>query len=171
MLRIYLTNLGKYNEGILQGEWLDLPATDDEIEACKERIGIDDRYEEWFITDYETDVHGLTVDEYDNLNDLNDLAEAIEEDPAAAEALIFFGYDTAEEIAEGLKDVIYITTLQGAEDEDTAIGYYFAEECGMLDKVPDDIKRYFDYEAYGRDIRLNGSFYTTEAGEIYEVVR
>ncbi|MCI6825117.1 MAG: antirestriction protein ArdA [Ruminococcus bromii] len=32
ILSIYLTNLGKYNEGYLIGEWLNLPATDDEIE-------------------------------------------------------------------------------------------------------------------------------------------
>ena len=58
MLRIYLTNLGKYNEGELIGEWLDLPCTDKELEEAKERIGISDEpdengnyYEEWFITE------------------------------------------------------------------------------------------------------------------------
>ena len=42
MLRIYLTNLGKYNEGQLIGEWVELPCTDEELEAVKERIGISD---------------------------------------------------------------------------------------------------------------------------------
>lgn len=31
MLKIYLTNLGKYAEGYLIGEWVELPITDDEL--------------------------------------------------------------------------------------------------------------------------------------------
>lgn len=38
-LKVFLTNLGKYNEGELVGKWLELPATDEEIEEVKERIG------------------------------------------------------------------------------------------------------------------------------------
>ena len=40
MLRIYLTNLGKYNEGELIGEWLDLPCTDEELEEASEVFAI-----------------------------------------------------------------------------------------------------------------------------------
>lgn len=29
MISVYITNLGKYNEGYLIGKWLKLPATDD----------------------------------------------------------------------------------------------------------------------------------------------
>ena len=46
MLRIFLTNLGKYNEGQLIGEWVELPCTDDELEAVKERNGISDEPDE-----------------------------------------------------------------------------------------------------------------------------
>lgn len=35
MLKIYLTNLGKYNEGYLIGEWVTLPIDDDELEEVK----------------------------------------------------------------------------------------------------------------------------------------
>lgn len=31
MMNIYLTNLGKYNEGYLIGEWVELPITEDEL--------------------------------------------------------------------------------------------------------------------------------------------
>lgn len=47
-MRIFLTNLGKYNEG----EWVDLPVSHEE-------------YEEYFITDYECDLY--EVGEYENL--------------------------------------------------------------------------------------------------------
>lgn len=56
MLKIYLTNLGKYNEGYLVGKWVELPATDEELEEAKKEIGINQQYEEWFITDYESDI-------------------------------------------------------------------------------------------------------------------
>ena len=55
----FITNLGKYNEGELVGEWVKFPTTAEEMKKVFERIGIgqaDDfglPYEEWFITDYE----------------------------------------------------------------------------------------------------------------------
>lgn len=39
-MKIYLTNLGKYNEGELVGEWVELPASQEELEKVFERIGI-----------------------------------------------------------------------------------------------------------------------------------
>lgn len=37
MLNIFLTNLGKYNEGELISEWVSLPATDEQLSAVKKR--------------------------------------------------------------------------------------------------------------------------------------
>ena len=60
MIEAYVTNLGKYNEGELAGEFLKLPATTEEVQALLSRIGVDGvMYEETFITDYETDIPGL----------------------------------------------------------------------------------------------------------------
>ena len=33
MIKLYLANLGKYNEGILKGEWFELPLNEKELEA------------------------------------------------------------------------------------------------------------------------------------------
>lgn len=40
-IEAYVTNLGKYNEGELVGEWVKFPVTLDELKAVYERIGID----------------------------------------------------------------------------------------------------------------------------------
>ena len=40
MLQAYITNLGKYNEGELVGEWLTFPTTQEKLSATLERIGI-----------------------------------------------------------------------------------------------------------------------------------
>lgn len=56
----YITNLGKYNEGALVGEYLKFPTTTEEVQALLKRIGIDGvRYEEIFITDYDGDMPEL----------------------------------------------------------------------------------------------------------------
>jgi antirestriction protein len=30
------------------------------------------------------------------------------------------------------------------------------EDCGLLDEVPENLRYYFDYEAFARDLELNG---------------
>ena len=45
----YITNLGKYNEGVLLGEWITFPIDENELEEVFERIGINEEYEETFL--------------------------------------------------------------------------------------------------------------------------
>ena len=37
---VFITNLGKYNEGNLVGEWVKFPTTEEELKKVFERIGI-----------------------------------------------------------------------------------------------------------------------------------
>lgn len=56
------------------GEWLALPTTPEQVKQCFQRIGIDSiNYEEFFLTDYESTVDGVSdyIGEYSNLNELN----------------------------------------------------------------------------------------------------
>lgn len=32
------------------------------------------------------------------------------------------------------------------------------EQCGYLDEMPEHLRNYFDYEAYGRDLEIEGNF-------------
>ena len=83
----FITNLGKYNEGELVGEWVKFPTTAEELKEVFKRIGIgqkddfDQPYEEWFITDYDCYVDGLysKLGEYENLDELNYLASKLDE--------------------------------------------------------------------------------------------
>ena len=83
----FVTNLGKYNEGMLVGEWVKLPTTEEEMQKVFERIGIGRQdefgqpYEEWFITDYECPIYGVQkmLGEYESLDKLNYLAALIDE--------------------------------------------------------------------------------------------
>ncbi len=77
-LQIFLTNLGKYNEGVLMGEWVKLPVGEDELEAVMKRIGIRHGYEEYFITDYESSIANLEISEYISVGEVNELARQME---------------------------------------------------------------------------------------------
>ena len=79
-IEAYVTNLGKYNEGELVGEWVKFPVTLDELKAVYERIGIDAEHEEVFITDYDMDLYGVSkqLGEYESLDKLNYLAGLLE---------------------------------------------------------------------------------------------
>ena len=46
-MSIYLTNLGKYNEGYLIGKWVKLPVAADKLDEVLEEIGINEEYEEY----------------------------------------------------------------------------------------------------------------------------
>ena len=76
MIEAYVTNLGKYNEGELCGEWLKLPTATEDVKALFSRIGVDGvLYEEFFITDYDTQISGLNhFGEYESIDELNYLA-------------------------------------------------------------------------------------------------
>ncbi|AMQ66663.1 anti-restriction protein [Bacillus phage Mgbh1] len=76
MIKIALTNLRKYNEGVLVYEWLTLPCEKEEIEAAMKRIGIGEQYEEWFVSDYEAPFH---IEEYADVYRLNEKMSKLSE--------------------------------------------------------------------------------------------
>jgi len=180
IIEAFITNLGKYNEGTLTGEWVSFPATLEDIQKVFERIGIGTKnkdgsiYEEWFITDYNCNVDGLAKNidfgEYESLDELNYLASKINElNSYGLEK--FQGALEAGDYTGSIKDVINLTDnldkyevypdVKNCED----LGIYYVDEIGAV-KVPDELRYYIDYESYGRDIALeeNGQF--TEYGYV-----
>lgn len=155
-LAIFLTNLGKYNEGELIGEWVNLPVSDEEMEEVKAKIGINEVYEEWFITDFKSD-YGLTACEYDDIDELNEqaaqLAELEEQELELVSVLLEEGY-TLENALDKYEDVQVFWNCNNEAD----VAYEYIEETGMLRDVPDSLRNYFDYEAFGRDLSFDGQF-------------
>lgn len=45
-----------------------------------------------------------------------------------------------------------------------------AEETGMLQSIPENLRMYFDYEPFGRDLEIEGTFIWTSKG-IIEVIQ
>lgn len=171
-LKAFVTNLGKYNEGELVGEWVEFPISDDEIEDILERIEIDgEEYEEYFIADYEADFHAADIlGEYVTLETLNEIAEALENtyDETTVLAVIEAAdpHDAQEllECIESADDrwVITFEAAGGHDDSDLA-WYYIDEVSGGVDSLDrETLERYFDYKGFGRD--LSYDFTTTDYG-------
>lgn len=170
MISVFITNLGKYNEGELVGEWLAMPTTPEHMTQCLERIGIDGiSYEEFFLTDYESSINGVTlcIGEYSDLNELNYLASRLEElnnhDIEIYEAVIDMGgyVQSVADLINLIDNLACFVCLCGVSD-DYDLGYYWIEESGAdnLDALG-NLAYYFDYDKYGHDIalELGGAFY------------
>ncbi|MCJ7965710.1 antirestriction protein ArdA [Lachnospiraceae bacterium NSJ-171] len=169
MMNIFITNLGKYNEGELIGEWATLPISEKELQGLFERIGINEEYEEYFITDYECDFY--EVGEYENIKTLNEIAEEMEklseEAQKVAKAImndLGYNLEEATRIANNNDYRIYSDC-----DNMTDIAYQVVEEYGYLNNVPDNVARYFDYESFGRDLGIEGTYIFTDDNEAIEV--
>lgn len=165
MFNVFITNLGKYNEGELVGKWLQLPC--DDIEAELEEIGVADgtMYEEYFITDYQNEVD-YTVGEYEHLEHLNELAEELEQidyngDGEVIAAIMEANGCELREAINTYNQGRYINYLQHETLVDLACE--LVEECYDL---PEFALRYFDYEAFARDLRFDG-YTETSYGVIY----
>jgi antirestriction protein len=155
MFKIYITNLGKYNEGKLIGEWLELPATEDELQESLNRIGINEEYEEFFITDFENS-YNYTVGEYENINDLNELADTLEYmdeyDKTKLSALLEFEND----INYAISQIDNATLYEGVTTHEE-LGHYCHDNGLMGFEMPSNIESYFDFESYGRDYEINST--------------
>lgn len=163
LISVFITNLGKYNEGELVGEWLELPATPTDVKQCFARIGIDGiEYEEYFLTDYESSIDGVTayISEYSALNELNDLATQLaalsSDEVSLYQAVIEMGgyVSTIDDLINLADNLACFQQLTDVHDE-YDLGYYWIEESGCYDLEPlGHLSCYFDYERYGRDIYL-----------------
>ena len=82
-ISVYVANLGKYVEGVLQGAWITLPMPAERLQdTLKTEVGLGGRYEEYAIHDYEGG-EGLLATvanpgEYESLTDLNLMCRAFE---------------------------------------------------------------------------------------------
>lgn len=181
----FITNLGKYNEGELVGEWVKFPTTAEELKEVFKRIGIGQKddfgqpYEEWFITDYDCYVDGLysKLGKYENLDELNYLASKLDEMSESEYAQFQAGMEMGDHCGS-LQEIINLTenldcyeVYPDIHDYDD-LGRYYIEELDVM-QVPEHLQNYIDYEAYGRDVAIdeNGAFtdqgYVRDTGDSF----
>jgi hypothetical protein len=147
MINVYITNLAKYNEGKLVGQWVSLPLPLDELEKIiNEILGND---EEYFISDYECDF--MTIDEYSDIYELNELVERIDDlneyDQKKVKAILEWGAcKNVEEAINNLDDFIFYEDVTNEKE----LAEHFLDEIGF--DLPQVIEANIDYEGLGQDL-------------------
>ena len=174
----FITNLGKYNEGDLVGEWVKFPTTPEEMQKVFERIGIGQKddfgqpYEEWFITDYDCYVDGLydKLGEYESLDELNYLASKLDEMSQGEYEQLQAAMEIGDHSSD-LQEIINLTENLDCYDiypdihDHDDLGRYYIEELDAM-QVPEYLRNYIDYEAYGRDVALEEGGEFTDLGYV-----
>ena len=168
-----MTNLGKYNEGQLVYERVAFPTDTETVQAALKKIGIDGiRYEEIFISDYDGPMPQLHkhLGEYESIDELNHLAcllsELDKEELAAFEAVMDSGEYTGSvkdliNLAQNLDSYNFYSDIHTEEE----LGRMYIQELEAV-PVPEHLIDYIDYEAYGRDVRINEDGHLAPGGYV-----
>ena len=172
--RAYITNLGKYNEGELDGEWVDFPIDERDFNEVLTRIEIGPQYEEWFVTDYDCNLNGFEWQElgeypsFEKLQEFGQLVADITDPEAVSNAYEAIG--DLQEAIEGLEngDIYYYAGVSNWDDwGQYIVSNIYGDDVASLGV--DEIERYFDYSALGRELNLDswGEDSEMSAGEYW----
>ncbi|MGJ8678503.1 MAG: antirestriction protein ArdA [Akkermansiaceae bacterium] len=167
--RIYVACLASYNAEILYGEWIDLDGSEDIGERIAEilkKSTIEDA-EEWAVHDYE--YCGGLLSEHMGMTQLKSLQEAFTQ--AANEDIEWelfcgfcdhVGYDIETDTIEKFKDS-YSRSASSLVDwcQD------FLNDTGQLESIPENLRFYFNFEAFARDMEINDVFTVDHDGETH----
>ena len=168
-----MTNLGKYNEGQLVYERVAFPTDTETVQAALKKIGIDGiRYEEIFISDYDGPMPQLHkhLGEYESIDELNHLAcllsELSQDELAVFEAVMDSGEYTGSvkdliNLSQNLDSYSFYSDVHTEED----LGRMYLQELEAV-PVPEHLIDYIDYEAYGRDVRINEDGHLAPGGYV-----
>jgi len=155
-MKIFITDLAKYNEGVLKGGWICLPMDEMKLQSKINNILGSD--EEFFISDYESPIK---INEYDNISDLNEFAEKLdgiqERDgviKTISKDVLGDGY-SREELLRILSEREYFIVEDVWTDSDLAIK---ADESLLpFDyQAAESASSYIDWDAVGRDMIMDG---------------
>jgi antirestriction protein len=152
---IYVACLAAYNAGYLHGEWIDAAQDAESLHAEVQQILKQSPIplaEEWAIHDYEG-FGDIRIAEYAGLSEVSRLAKLIEEHGEAFTAYAaYVGSDTATEDS-------FLDAYCGHWESEQAYAEHLFDEL-YLHEIPEHVRHYIDYEAFSRDLFLDGYFST-----------
>ena len=175
-MKIYITDLEAYNNGHLVGAWYTLPMSEEELAKAvvnelqkgEELCNTHNSHEEYFITDYECDY--MKIEQYDSIYKLNDIAQQIEaltQKEVSAVKIMLDNY-IVNDIKDAIENIDNMICTNELKMED--IAYNYLQESGVMKNLSESLHRYFDYEAFGRDMQMDGNYYMDDEEIIWEYV-
>ena len=174
---ILIDSRSRFETGKPGGVWLPMPTTTEQLHAAMESVGITaDNPQDFFINGYSSTedcpfdlplsvIQSASMDELNYFGKLLEMQSDGDKDKFAAAV-------THGEYAGSMKDLINLAqnldcywlypTVRSEED----YGYYLIDELDELE-LPEEAKKYFKYEEYGRDAVSKDKGQFTEQGYIY----
>ncbi|MEQ3219786.1 antirestriction protein ArdA [Butyricimonas virosa] len=152
--KIYMGTYKKYNEGSIEGEWLELSEYSDKeefLEACGD-LHSDEEDPEFMFQDWENIPNALIGESWlsEKFFELRDKIEDMEESESEA-FMAWLDYHVNNINKEDLDDLVTKFSDdycgQYASEEDFAVE--LVDDCYTL---PEFAKTYFDYEKFARDL-------------------
>ena len=155
------------------GAPLKFPTTTEAVQNLLKQIGIDGiRYEEIFIASYDGPMPQLHkhLGEYESIDELNHLAcllsELNEYELEVFEAVMDSGEYTGSvkdliNLAQNLDSYNFYSDIHTEEE----LGRMYIQELEAV-QVPEHLIDYIDYEAYGRDVRINEDGHLAPGGYV-----
>ena len=151
-MRIYVGTYAKYNDGNLFGKWLDLEDytdRDDFYKACAE-LHADEEDPEFMFQDWEGIMSNMINESYVSPEcwSLLDAYEKYDEDAVNAYCYCFGEWNEND----------FNERYRGKYDSWEHMAEELLEETGELNRIPESLRYYFDYEKYANDLRIGGDF-------------
>lgn len=158
---IYVACLAAYNHGFLHGAWIDATQDIMEIYAEINKILKASPIEcaEEFVIHYYEGFGDVQLSEYASIEYVVQIVQFINEHGELGGALL--GSYTIEEAETLLED-----HYQGSYKSEVDFAYFIFEEF-YAEAIPENLKFYFDYEAFARDLFINNYFSVEAHGEVH----
>ncbi len=189
-IEIFVGNLARYTEGVLDGRWLALPMQQKELDAALNEISKNGRDELILMDRYvrsDCACLGELVGEWSNISDINTVASLIGDglSPAVEAYAASAGISNLEELANIIlqeeRIPFYEYSFEGADDpevmdhlsKEEKMGYTMIEQEEELKRQLDTLtiggvplSCYINVEEVGRDLSYNGYFHLYEYGYV-----
>lgn len=145
---VYVGTYGKYNNGSLCGLWIDLSSFsdyDEFITFCK-AIHADEDDPELMAQDFEGfprqwyDEGFMSEEDFEHIREYNDMCDKHGQDAV----------DDYMEFRDNLDD--FEEAYCGEWDSEEDFARHIVSECYDIERSMGDLARYFDYEAFGREL-------------------
>ena len=174
---VLIDSRSRFETGQPGGEWLSMPTTTEQLHAAMKSVGITaDNPQDFFINGFSNTeaypfdvplsvVQGSTIDELNYLGKLLEMQGDGDRDKFTAAV-------TLGEHAGSVKDLINLAQnldcywIYPTVRNEADYGYYLIDELDELE-LPEEAKKYFKYEEYGRDAVKKDRGQFTEQGYIY----
>lgn len=155
-----MTNQEKYRKGEVAGITVEFPTTKEAMQESLRKIGVDGiRCREVFLTEHDSNLSGFChcINQSDPADELNYLCRLLSDmtdtELATFQAVVEYG-EHNENAAALINLALNVESydLYMDVDNDKELGHIYADDMGEID-IPEEVRPYFDFEAYGRKAR------------------